>query len=232
MALPVSGHRSSETISFTVRDGVLDLGAVAPGAGLWDLAVGIERIHYGADLCARGCRGCAACCSDLITVLAFDLPILGRALSVDTESLIAGYLRLPPRPDRDKRQRGIRDLTRQFEIAEPEAARIYDFNQADAITVRIKKGRECLFLEDGLCSIYPCRPLACRLYVCHTGDELTVLHEAVVTQGTWHFYAALGWLPEEDLSYNPFVGAENYAEVALADFLVSGDDPPEKFFLV
>ena len=232
MTFPSPTDRPAETVSFEIRDGVLDLDSAVQSASLADLAAGIEAIHFGADVHAPGCRGCATCCSDLIPVLDLDLPVLGRALSVDRASLIADYLVLPPRPDREKRRRGIVDLTRQFSVSEVEAARIYDFNQADAVTFRRKNGRECLFLEGGMCSIYAHRPLACRLYVCHTGDELAVLHEAVVAQGTWHFYSALGWLPEADLSPNPFVGADSYAEVPLSDFFSSDSGPPEQFFLV
>ena len=219
-------------IRLSAIDGKLELASFSATASLTDLAEGLESARSSDDLRTRACRGCGECCSDLIPVLAPDLFVLAGSLGVTREELFSEYLSLPARPVRAQRERGIEDLARQFNITERAAAWIYEFNQANPITFRRKRSGECVFLADNLCTIYADRPFICRLYVCNMGDNLAVLHEAIVTQGVWHSYVDLGWLSREDIPHNPFIKAASYGAIALSEFDAAEDGSLEQLFSV
>ena len=140
------------------------------------------------------------------------------------------HLTAPTPPSLEARKRGIRDLTRMNGLSSREAAILYEFNQAEPITPKKRTDGGCTFLDTRLCGIYEDRPFLCMLYVCNMADKLSILHELIVRQGVWHSYAVLGWIPEIEISHNPFVGKPSYDKVLLADFDVNLEKAMEDLF--
>ena len=103
----------------------------------------------------------------------------------------------------------------------PEAERLHDFNNGDPVLMAKAPGGECVFLDEGLCSIHGDRPLGCRLFHCRMGDRLSILHESIVRCGTWDLYARLGLIGAGELSGNPFVGKSRWDEVLLSSLMPS-----------
>ncbi|NLK52027.1 MAG: hypothetical protein GX295_06245 [Syntrophomonadaceae bacterium] len=101
----------------------------------------------------------------------------------------------------------------------------------------------CIFLQEGLCTVYPYRTLICRLYICTPmTDAAQNIVYAVVAAGIGEFYRLAkqeGYLPqkhgatlqggyermlqelvqfESERTDNPFREALNYGEIQLRSF--------------
>ncbi len=88
----------------------------------------------------------------------------------------------------------------------------------------------CCFLHENLCSRYKIRPYSCALYLCNMGQRLSYLQEMIIRQGTWHAYYKLGWIDVEDISHNPFLKADSYDKLAIADFDFNFENTLEQLF--
>ena len=137
---------------------------------------------------------------------------------------------MPPAPDLELRARAVRDMSRNMNIPEAESAVLYEFNQADPVTTVRHDDGTCVFLDNRICTVYESRFFVCRLYVCTMGTRLSTLQENIVTQGTWHAYSRLGWVPEEQIAHNPFAGAATYDDVDLGAFEALGPKSPQELF--
>ena len=210
-------------IRFEHIDGKIEVASYSPSASLRDLWEAVEGERVRGPLKTRQCRGCGVCCSDLIPVLGLDLELFRNELGLEN-------LALPQRPDLQERQRGIEHLARDLGASIEESAVLYEFNQADPITPVRRQDGSCLFLQKGLCTIYPSRFFICRLYVCTMGDRFATLQEMIVTQGTWDAYVRMGWLAEKEVPHNPFIGARSYEDVAISAFDSLGPQSAEKLF--
>jgi hypothetical protein len=62
------------------------------------------------------------------------------------------------------------------------------------------------------------------------GERLSVLYENIIRQGIWHSYLKLGWISEDALAHNPFLGAGTPADVHLRDFDVDLTPALESLF--
>jgi hypothetical protein len=62
------------------------------------------------------------------------------------------------------------------------------------------------------------------------GERLEILQEQIVSCGTWHAYASLGWIDAGLLAPNPFGSAGDHSEVLLAEFSERCVDSMEKLF--
>ena len=64
----------------------------------------------------------------------------------------------------------------------------------------------------------------------HYGDELSMLQEMVVRQGTWHAYSMFGWIDRDEISHNPFINADNYDKVYIKDLKFNSEKAIEQLF--
>ncbi|MBT3275206.1 MAG: hypothetical protein HN368_18775, partial [Spirochaetales bacterium] len=113
------------------------------------------------------------------------------------------------------------------------AALLYEYNQAEPITLRkgtSGTGASCMFLEDKLCSIYQARLYTCGLYICTMADKLSILQEQIVRQGIWHSYFQLGWVAESEIGHNPFLKGGSYSRILLSAFDFDLTSALEKLF--
>jgi Fe-S-cluster containining protein len=204
-------------VSLTVDDGRIELLDYSPSTSLTDLADGLNEFRAQPGLMTGFCAMCARCCYDTIPLFGYDVPAL-QALAAERGELWADYVVLPAAPDVAARRRAIKELERDNGMNRAEATLIYEANSAEPITLARNGLGGCRFLDGALCSIYPRRPFACRLYLCNMGERLEALYESIVTQGVWHSYRVMGWIPEEEIPHNPFVAAQSFAEVALESF--------------
>jgi Fe-S-cluster containining protein len=111
------------------------------------------------------------------------------------------------------------------------------------------QGSPCVFLREGLCSVYPYRTLICRLYICTPmSDEAQTLVYGVVAAGIGEFLRLaqtegyldlatdipIAWSGYEKMmmeliqseaqrSDNPFRGAHKYQEIPLRSFSNQSD---------
>ncbi|CAI8046489.1 Probable ATP-dependent DNA helicase RecQ [Geodia barretti] len=107
------------------------------------------------------------------------------------------------------RAAGIADLRRQFHASEPEATLLYEWNTGEPIVPRQGGDGFCHWLRDRRCSVYTGRPLICSFYLCNFGDRLSALFDAIVRQGVWHSYVAVGWIDSGLVAHNPFVSVND-----------------------
>ena len=198
---------------------ILDLGDEATIGGL---VGGLEAFRLAGSLRTSRCAGCGECCTQPIPVLAQDM----RALSA------AGLLRVsyPSRPDPSLYEEAVRTLMRDADLNTEDARGIYEYNNSTPIILERRSDGSCVFLESGYCSIYERRPLACRIYLCCMGSRLEILEEQIVSSGTWHAYAEIGWLDGVALAPNPFNKVTDYLDVRIADFDAPSVDSMEKLF--
>ena len=194
-----------------------------------DLVVAVERFRLVTELKTRYCYGCGLCCYDTIPVLGLDLDGLQRQATL-REDPLSRYVVYPDPPDLEERRRGIQDLIRQHDFTLQQATLIYEHNCAEPLTLAKADTGACRFLNANLCTIYPHRPFACRLYVCNMGDRLEGLYETIVRQGVWHSYCKLGWVATEEIAHNPFLGAGGYDEIKLSEFDFDLQGALEKLF--
>lgn len=205
-------------VRLTVEGDQIELAGYAGGAVVGDLIAALERARLRPGLATVGCAGCGLCCRDRVPVLGADLPRLQRALGIGRERLLADHLELPERPDPDRRAARIADLARQLRAAPAEATLLYEWNTGEPIVPKQAADGFCHWLRDRRCSVYAGRPLICSLYLCNFGGRLSGLFDAIVRQGVWHSYAALGWIDRGVIPHNPFVSAGDPAQAPLRAF--------------
>jgi Fe-S-cluster containining protein len=208
---------SGGVIELTVQDQRIELVGYDGEDTLADLVVEVERFRLVTELKTRYCYGCGQCCHDPIPVLGGDLAELRRQ-SAERGVDLSRYVSFPDPPDLEERREGIADMIRQHDLTPLQATLLYEHNCAEPLTLARSETGACRFLESNLCTIYPHRPFACRLYVCNMADRLEGLYETIVRQGVWHSYHELGWVPAEEISHNPFLGAEGYDRIRLQQF--------------
>jgi Fe-S-cluster containining protein len=204
-------------VSLTVDDGRIELLDYSPSTSLVELADRLNEFRAQPGLMTGFCAMCARCCYDTIPLFGYDLAAL-QALAAERGESWTDYVVLPAPPDTAARRRAIAGLQRDNGMSRAEATLIYEANSAEPVTLARGGLGGCRFLDGALCSIYPRRPFACRLYVCNMGERLEALYESIVAQGVWHSYSVMGWIGPEEIAHNPFVAAERFDEVALESF--------------
>jgi Fe-S-cluster containining protein len=204
-------------VSLTVDDGRIELLDYSPSTSLAELADRLNEFRTQPGLMTHFCAMCARCCYDTIPLFGYDVAGL-QALAAERGEVWTDYVALPPQPDVQGRRRGIRELQRDAGMSRSQATLIYEANAAEPVTLARNGLGGCRFLDGALCSIYPRRPFACRLYLCNMGERLEALYDGIVTQGVWHSYAVLGWVPLEEIAHNPFAAAGTFDNVALESF--------------
>ena len=196
----------------------IELAGYAEQATIGDLITALERMRLRPGLATVGCAGCGLCCRDRVPVLGADLPRLERALGLSRERLLRDHLELPEPPDASERAARIADLARQFDASPAEATLLYEWNTGEPIVPRQSDDGFCHWLRDRRCSVYPGRPLICSFYLCNFGDRLSALFDAIVRQGVWHSYVAVGWIESGVVAHNPFVSAGDPTRAPLGAF--------------
>jgi hypothetical protein len=176
-----------------------------------DVSVGRHR-NQG----STGCYGCFACCQERIPLTSIDF---NRLFTYHLD--FAGEL-------------SWRRFLNKISLISVEG------RQVD-ITLRLDQEGFCIFLnqKEGLCNIYPIRPLVCRTYIClPLAKNALDLRELVVNLGEDELVRlwladAVGEIPAyhegdqpelhiEDWVLNPFSGKKDYQDVFLKDLC-----PPE-----
>ena len=196
----------------------IELVAYAEHATVGDLMAALERMRLRPGLATVGCAGCGLCCRDRVPVLGADLPRLEQALGLSRERLLSDHLELPDPPDPEERAARIADLARQFHASPPEATLLYEWNTGEPIVPRQADDGFCHWLRDRRCSVYAGRPLICSFYLCNFGDRLSALFDAIVRQGVWHSYVAVGWIDSSLVAHNPFVSVNDPTRALLGAF--------------
>ena len=196
----------------------IELAGYGERATIGDLIAALERMRLRPGLATVGCAGCGLCCRDRVPVLGADLPRLEQAVGLSRERLLSDHLELPARPDPEERSAQIADLARQFRASHSEATLLYEWNTGEPIVPRQGDDGFCHWLQDRRCSVYPGRPLICSFYLCNFGDRLSALFDAIVRQGVWHSYVAVGWIESGVVAHNPFVSAGDPGRASLAAF--------------
>ncbi len=204
-------------LSLTVDDGRIELLDYSPSTSLVELADGLNELRTQPGLMTHFCAMCARCCYDTIPLFGYDLAGL-QGLAAERGEPWTGYVVLPAAPDVAARRRAIKELQRDNGMSRADATLIYEANSAEPISLARNGLGGCRFLDGALCSIYPRRPFACRLYLCNMGERLEALYESIVAQGVWHSYSIMGWVEEQEIAHNPFVAACGFDEVALESF--------------
>lgn len=205
-------------VRLVVEGDRIELAGYAGRASVGDLIAALARMRLRPGLATVGCAGCGLCCRDRVPVLGADLPRLERTLGLGRERLLRDHLELPERPDPDDRAARIADLARQLRATPAQATLLYEWNTGEPIVPRQSADGFCHWLRDRRCSVYPGRPLICSFYLCNFGGRLSALFDAIVRQGVWHSYAALGWLDRGVIAHNPFVSAGDPAQAPLRAF--------------
>ena len=216
-------------ISFSVQDGNIELDAYQPEATLADLAAELDgfRMRQGCRL--RECYACGECCRDPVPVLGYDVRRMRRESGADSERELSRHLSFPEKPDLVARKKGISDMMRQHDLAEREATLIYEYNQCESIAMARRDGA-CGLLSDRLCTVHDERYYICELFFCRLGERLSGLFDSIVSQGVWHSYFVMDWIPAEAIGRNPFLKADAYDELLLSDFDTNLEKAVEKLF--
>lgn len=218
-------------IEFIAENEEIELKAYGPGATLKELSEALEAFRLTCSLKTIDCKGCGECCSDNIPVLGLDLPVLQDGLCISFEQASKNILTLPEKPDVASRRKAIKEMSKSAAITTLEATLLYEYNNAEPIILAKRKaGGECCFLENRICSKYMIRPYSCGLYLCNMGEKLSYIEEMIIRQGTWHAYYKLGWIGGEDIMHNPFLKADSYEKLLLADFDFNLENALEQLF--
>lgn len=217
-------------IEFIAENEEIELKSYDPETTLKELSETLEEFRLTCRLRTIDCRGCGECCSDNIPVLGFDLTVLQQGLGISFEKASQSILTLPEKPDINARRKAIREMSKSASISQIEAAILYEYNNAEPIILAKQEHGECCFLRNKLCSKYTIRPYSCGLYLCNMGEKLSYLEEMIIRQGTWHAYHKLGWIGKEEIAHNPFLKADSYDKLLLADFDFHLEDSLEQLF--
>jgi len=209
---------TARPVRLLLQQDEIELAGYAGRATVGDLIAALERMRLRPGLATVGCAGCGLCCRDRVPVLGADLPSLESALGLSRERLLSDHLDLPERPDPDERTARIADLARQLRASPAEATLLYEWNTGEPLVPKQAADGFCHWLRDRRCSVYPARPLICSFYLCNFGDRLSALFDAVVRQGVWHSYVAVGWIDGGLVAHNPFVSAGDPTQAPLRAF--------------
>ena len=209
---------TARSVRLVLQRDEIELAGYAEHATIGDLMAALERMRLRPGLATVGCAGCGLCCRDRVPVLGADLPRLEQALGLSRERLLSDHLELPDPPDPEERAARIADLARQFRASPPEATLLYEWNTGEPIVPRQADDGFCHWLRDRRCSVYPGRPLICSFYLCNFGDRLSALFDAIVRQGVWHSYVAVGWIDSGLVAHNPFVSVNDPTRALLGAF--------------
>ena len=201
---------------FITENDEIEIDSYDAGTTLADLAAELEAFRETAPHLKTGkCKGCGECCSDNIPVLGLDFAVLG----IDPGALVSGpaalgpgpghasgnIVVLPDKPDMGFRRKAIREMCEWTSISELEATLLFEYNNAEPLTLARQASGACCFLRDGLCSRHTRRPQLRS--TCATWETAAYIQEMIVRQGTWHAYYKLGWISGE-ASHNPFLRAD------------------------
>lgn len=217
-------------IEFIAENEEIELKAYDPKTTLKELSEALEAFRLTCSFKTIDCKGCGECCSDNIPVLGLDLKSLQDGLDISFEQASQSILVLPEKPDIDARRKSIKEMSESTSITTLEATLLYEYNNAEPIILAKQDGGECCFLENKLCSSYLIRPYSCSLYLCNMGEKLSYIEEMIIRQGTWHAYYKLGWIGREDIPHNPFLKADAYKKLLLADFDFNLENALEQLF--
>ncbi len=202
-------------VELTVGNAEVELRSYGPGDTVADLYHAMDEARRTPGLKTRWCYGCGECCSDPVPVLGTDLHRLPRVTGLSTPEYLRARCDLPEPPDPAARERGIRELERDLRLSRHAATLLYEYNQAEPITLKRNATGACRLLASELCSNLDERVFVCGLYICTMAPRLEALYDQIVRQGIWHSYELLGWLPAGMVDHNPFLGTTDYGEVPI-----------------
>lgn len=244
-------------IEFITEDEEIELKFYDPNVTLSELAAALEAFRLTCGLKTSECKGCGECCSDDIPVLGLDISTILKGMNISFEQAIQSTLVLPEKPDVAFRRKAILEMAQSTSITPLEATLLFEYNNAEPIilsrkaehpTQSVQDGQAnqptrpeqsvqsgevrevCCFLEDNLCSRYSIRPYSCGLYLCNMGERLSYIQEMIIRQGTWHAYYKLGWINEDEIAHNPFLKADSYDKLLVADFEFKLENTLEQLF--
>lgn len=218
-------------IELEVQGRTIEIISYSEDATLEELRSKVDTFRVQPGLKTAGCAGCGECCFyENLPVLGYDLQAIKEFLNVEDADLFERYLNAPEKPSQSERGKSIEEMMRDHGFDRTTASYLYEYNQAEPVTLRKSAAGSCMFLEDNLCTIYQARLYTCGLYICNMAEKLSVLQEQIVRQGVWHSYAVLGWIQPDAISHNPFLGSEGYGDVLIRDFDVDLTDAIEKLF--
>lgn len=217
-------------IEFIAENEEIELNYYDPDTTLSELAVELEAFRLTCGLKTSECKGCGECCSDDIPVLGLDVSTILKGMNIDFDQAVQSTLVLPEKPDVAFRRKAILEMAQSSSITPLEATLLFEYNNAEPIILASKNREVCCFLEDNLCSHYTIRPYSCGLYLCNMGERLSYIQEMIIRQGTWHAYYKLGWINEEEIAHNPFLKADSYDKLYVADFEFNLKNTLEQLF--
>ena len=244
-------------IEFIAEDEEIELKYYDPDTTLSELALELEAFRLTCGLKTSECKGCGECCSDDIPVLGLDISTILEGMNISFDQAVQKTLVLPEKPNVAFRRKAILEMTQTSSITPLEATLLFEYNNAEPIILASKAERTiqsiqdgqanqhvssvqsaqsdenrevCCFLEDNLCSRYTIRPYSCGLYLCNMGERLSYIQEMIIRQGTWHAYYKLGWINEEEITHNPFLKADSYDKLRVADFEFKLENTLEQLF--
>ena len=212
----------------------IELEEYSEDATLQELSDEVESFRLTNNLKTRYCKGCGECCNQPIPVMGLDIIKIQRKAGLKLDEIMEKHVVLPRKPDIRSRNAGIGDFVKTCNLSFIEAAMLYEYNQCEPLILPRKGDGTCSFLDNatGLCTIYgqEYRPFTCNLYICTMGDELSMIQEMIVRQGTWHAYSLLGWISAGEISHNPFLNADSYDKVYIKDFKFNSKEAIEQLF--
>ncbi|HHV95914.1 MAG TPA: YkgJ family cysteine cluster protein [Clostridiaceae bacterium] len=219
-------------VKLEVIEDKIELVDYSDDATLQELSDEVNSFRLTNDLKTKNCKGCGECCNQPIPVLGLDLINIQNATNMGLKEVLDKYVVLPEKPDLEKRRKGIKDFMVNFGLDEVKAAILYEYNQCEPLILPRREDGTCVFLDlsTNLCGIFEYRPFTGGLYLCNMGNELSAIQEMVVRFGTWHAYSLLGWISEEEISYNPFLKGDNYGKMYIKDFYFNPEEALEKLF--
>lgn len=202
-------------VQLSVDNAAVELRSYGPRDTVADLRRAMEEARRSPGLKTRWCYGCGECCSDSVPVLGSDLDRLPAVTGLSLTEYLRTRCDLPEPPDLAAREQGIHELQRDFQLSAHTATLLYEYNQAEPITLKQSPEGTCLLLSNNLCGNLSERVFVCGLYICTMAPRLEALYDQIVRQGVWHSYQLLGWVPAEAVTHNPFLGTTDYGEVPI-----------------
>lgn len=219
-------------IDLKVEDGKIELKGYSDTETLQNLTKAVECFRLTNDLKTRYCEGCGECCNQPIPVMGLDIINLQKKKDFKLDEIWEKYIVLPQKPNIHLRAKGIAEFMDMCGLSKDEAAMLYEYNQCEPLILPRKKDGTCAFLDNrtGLCTIYEYRPFTCGLYICTMGDELSMIQEMIVRQGTWHAYYLLNWVDKDEIKHNPFLNVDDYDKVYIKDLNFNSEKAIEHLF--
>jgi len=228
----IMDSRGSKMVRLELEKEKIELKEYSDDASLQELTKEVESFRLTNHLKTRYCKGCGECCNQPIPVMGLDIMILQENTGLSLYKVLEKYIVFPQKPNLNSRRDGIKEFVNMCGLSKSEAALLYEYNQCEPLILPRKKDGTCSFLNNqtGLCTIYEYRPFTCGLYICTMGDELSMLQEMIVRQGTWYAYSLLGWVDRGEISHNPFLNADSYDRVYIKDFKFNSERAIEQLF--